>query len=552
MIEHMFESSWIDDLAADEAADELARARDLVLAAEALQFALAAHWADLHAPELVEGTRRSLPGMPRVVRCGPEGCPGIDEYAGAELAALLGRSTASGEQLIRDAVTVRHRHPRLWAGIREGTVRVWLASQVARRCARAELAAGAAREVDEQTTPYVTTLPPQRFLDLVDAKIVEADPEAAQERARARALARFVHAGRTDEDGLRTIVARASAGDVTYLVAVLDRLAGILAAQGDPRPTDVLRADALRILGNPARALALLTEADLEQADPETEPADELYDEALFPGGSAGWMRDAAGLALPGVPGEDDLPERPLSDDDLVQLTAAGATWGGPVGPAPLASSRPQGQPDRALLRALLDALATFDARRLEPLVVLHVHLAEAALGSGHGVARVEQLGPVVLSEVRDWLVQPFSPDRTSPRIQLRPVLDVDAVRPVDRYEWPAATSELAAARTPYEVFPHGTLASRKADDDHVQPFVPPDRGGPPGQTGLANNAKLSRFHHRLKTNGGWTLRHPEPGVYLWRTPHGHWFRVDGAGTHHHGRDPAMDARWLERDEQAA
>ena len=105
--------------------------------------------------------------------------------------------------------------------------------------------------------------------------------------------------------------------------------------------------------------------------------------------------------------------------------------------------------------------------------------------------------------------------------------------------------SDAATVRTPFEMFPYGTLASRKADDDHIDPYLPPDRGGPPGQTRLTNNAKLSRFHHRLKTNGGWVLRHPEPGVYLWRTPHGHWFRLDHAGTHHHGRDPNLDTRWL-------
>ena len=61
----------------------------------------------------------------------------------------------------------------------------------------------------------------------------------------------------------------------------------------------------------------------------------------------------------------------------------------------------------------------------------------------------------------------------------------------------------------------------------------------------MENLAKLGRFHHRLKTNGGWTLRHTEPGVYWWRIPAGHWFRVDQNGTHHHGRDATLDRRWL-------
>ncbi len=559
IIEHMFEPSWIDDLTASEAADELARVRDLVVAAEATQFALAAHWADLHAPDVVEDVCRSLPGMPRLVRSGPEGCPEVGEYAGAELAVLLGRSTASGEQLIRDAVTVRHRHPGLWAGIRAGRVRVWLATQVARRCARAHLPAPEARWVDEQTTPYVTTLPPGRFLDLVEAKIIGADPDAAQERARARALARFVHAGRTDADGLRTIVARASAGDVTYLVAVLDRIARILTAGGDPRPVEVLRADALRIVANPARALALLTSEELDASatgtgsEPAVEPAHELTDQALFPSGTAGWMRDTTGALLPGAPDPSNLPERPVTEEDLEQLTAAGATCAGAVGATAggQVGSPVESHADPAPLRAMLQALARFDARRLEPLVVLHVHLSQSALTGGHGVARVEELGPVVLGEFRDWLMQPYSPDRVCPRVQLRPVLDVDVVRPVDRYEWPAAMSDLTTVRTPYEVFPYGTLSSRKADDDHVQPFVAPDGGGPPGQTRLTNNAKLSRFHHRLKTNGEWALRHPEPGVYLWRTPHGHWFRLDHSGTHHLGRDPDLDTQWLNQPHAA-
>jgi hypothetical protein len=98
--------------------------------------------------------------------------------------------------------------------------------------------------------------------------------------------------------------------------------------------------------------------------------------------------------------------------------------------------------------------------------------------------------------------------------------------------------SRLATLRTPFEAFPYGTLPSRGADDGHAHPYRP---GGPPGQTNPDNLAKLSRFHHRLKTNGGWALRTWTRGEYWWRTPHGHWFRVDATGTHHHGRDPALD-----------
>src|SRR5438128_2217448 len=81
---------------------------------------------------------------------------------GAELAALLGRSTVGGEQLIRDAVIIRHRHPALWAAIKQGSVPVWVATKVGRRCLQAELDHEQAAWVDAETTPYVTTLPPSR------------------------------------------------------------------------------------------------------------------------------------------------------------------------------------------------------------------------------------------------------------------------------------------------------------------------------------------------------------------------------------------------------
>ena len=528
--------------------------RHEVLAAEAKQFALAAHWADLHAGDGLEPGRERLPGTERLVpirggRSGcVDGCPEINEYAGAELAALLGRSTAAGEQLIADAVAVRHRHPLLWSGIRAGKAPVWLAAKVARRCVAAGLDAAQAEWVDSESTPYINTLTPKRFLDLVDARIVEVDPDAAEERARAKALARFVHAGQTDEAGLRTLVARAHAGDVTYVVAVLDRIAVILAERGDHRPLDVLRADALRILGNPARALALLTGAELEEADPELETPGELGREALHPYGNGSDLRDSTGRPLPGM--FHVIADVPLvRDDELTGLPGLEALTAG-ARPAAIGGASPDlsEERDHALLTSLVEALAEFDAAALDPVTVLHVHLSDAALSARRGIARVEELGPVVLGEVRDWLTHPISPDLIRHQVRVRPVLDSQSVVPVERYEWPRPMSELSTCRTPYEAFPFGTLPSRRADDDHLRPYV---KDGPPGQTSLENNAKLSRFHHRLKTNGNWVLRHPEPGTYWWRTPHGHWFLVDTEGTHWHGRDRGLDEQWVQQPQAA-
>ena len=80
-------------------------------------------------------------------------------------------------------------------------------------------------------------------------------------------------------------------------------------------------------------------------------------------------------------------------------------------------------------------------------------------------------------------------------------------------------------------MFPRGTLPARDADADHTVPWVSRARGGPPGQTRLANLGPLARGHHNAKTLGGWQLHQPEPGTYYWRTPTGHWSCVDASGT---------------------
>ena len=533
----MFEWDWIDDLDVNQVADELARVRDLEMTAAAGKFLLAARWADENAPEFVDDLARQLPGMPKAVRVS-EDCPEIDEFAGAELAALLGLTTQAGERLIGDALLVRHRHPRLWERIKDGTVRTWVAAEVARRCAAADLDAVQAAWVDAATTPYVETLPTKRFLDLVEAKIIEADPAAAEERARAEALRRFVRSGAVDEHGMKTLVARAHAGDVTYLVAVLDRIAVILAERGDHTALEVRRTTALRILANPARALALLTEATLEQLDPafETcEGTDEEKAHAEHPSGGLAWACDASGGTVPGSADLIDVDLDTLGIPGLADLlegsTSGGAAGAGPAGVAPEAQ-------DPELLRHVLNALEHFDATRLDPVTVFHVHVTDTTLESGAGPARVEELGAAALAQVRDWLTHPMCPDAIRQQVRVRPVLDADAVRPVDAYEWPTAMSDLATARNPYEVFPYGTRSSSDCEDDHVIPF----RRGRSRQTRLSNNAKLGKRHHRIKTFGGWLLHHPQPGVYLWRTRHGHWLRVDATGTHHLGRDPALNA----------
>jgi len=127
--------------------------------------------------------------------------------------------------------------------------------------------------------------------------------------------------------------------------------------------------------------------------------------------------------------------------------------------------------------------------------------------------------------------------------VSIRPVLDVGTIAPVDRYEMPPLMSEALRIRQPHTVLPYSPTSSRgQVDGDHADRNVPVDQRGPPGQTNLDNMSWLGRKHRRIKTHSRWRLHHPDPDTWWWRTPHGHWLRVDPTGTHHHGRDPDRDA----------
>ncbi len=171
------------------------------------------------------------------------------------------------------------------------------------------------------------------------------------------------------------------------------------------------------------------------------------------------------------------------------------------------------------------------DPDRLRSRAVLHVRMSEEALRSGSGVAVLENhgVGPITVGEAMTLLGHC--------QMSVRPVLDLRDQLPVDAYEVPAAMREAMRLSRPSSVFPWSTTGSRP-DLDHTVPFVPVASGGPPGQTRIDNLGPMTRFAHRVKTHGrGWRHRQPVPGVYLWRTPHGYWFRTDQHGSRSLGRD---------------
>ncbi len=427
--------------------------------AECRLLELAAHWADLHSGPTDPRGRR-IAGE-RVRTPGGDGTPGVLEFAAAELGAQLETTTFAGWELMGDALDLRHRLPRLWAAVRAGQVRVWKARKVAH--ATRHLSLEAAGKVDAAINGLVNALSWSRFDAVLTARIAEADPVGEEARAAAYEAERFVRCGRTTENGLKLVVARAAAGDVIWFLATVTRIAEILAAEGDQDPLDVRRSKAIGILSRPDRALQL------------------LRSHAISP---------ATG------PDSDPDPE----EDGHISLDPA---------------------PD-----VVLDPAAS------RPRVELVVHVAAESLESQGGPVRVEGVGPLVLGQVRRWLAG------ADCALSLRPVIDVraDSV-PVDAYEIPARLRRLCGLRTPASVFPFSAASlpaeGHSLDLDHTVPYVPQDRGGPPGQTRLGNLGPLSRSEHRLKTHSGWRVRQPETGVFVWRSPTGHfWLTTPSAGTY--------------------
>jgi hypothetical protein len=157
----------------------------------------------------------------------------------------------------------------------------------------------------------------------------------------------------------------------------------------------------------------------------------------------------------------------------------------------------------------------------------LHMSLADLALHAGGG-GRVERLGTASMALLRDWL-QRFT------GVTVRPVLDATRTEAVDAHDPPAWMRELVILRDRHCVFPGCPVDARACDLDHLQPFVPLDLGGPPGQTSPANLACLCRRHHRAKTFAGWHYRRlpdretggrPPGTTYEWTSPHLRTYRV--------------------------
>lgn len=491
-----WEVSELDAAGAAAAAETCHRAQ---LAVEAQQLQIAAHWADLHGETGREG-HVAPPGAEPLRVLGGTATPPVGDFAAAELGALWGTTSGAGANLMADALDLRHRLPRLWARVLAGQVRAWKARKVAQ--ATRHLTVDQADQVDAAIEGYVASLPWTRFEAVLEARVMEADPDGAELRARQAEAERFVRAGRSTAHGLKLLVARATAGDVIWFLAMVNRIADILAVEGDLDSIDVRRSKAIGLLAQPARALELLC---AHAGDLPDTPSERVL------------ARDETGAESGTREPQPDEPE-PAFDSDADRDAE----------PNPIPADEH---------RAVALVRPGIDPARLRPQVTVYVHLSAAALAGAGGVARIEDVGPVTLQQVQRFF-------GTDTRIRVQPVLDPAAAGPVDAYEIPAALREAVRLRMPADVFPYGSNLARTMDIDHTIAYQRSEQGGGPGQTRLGNLGPFSRYHHRVKTHSRWRCCQPETGVFVWRSPVGYVYLVDADGTHPLGRGAFAGQVW--------
>jgi hypothetical protein len=547
---------------------------------------VAAAWADAHPADGImhEHTLLAQAGE-RSMRFGGDGTPDIAEFAPAELGAEIGLNPYQAAALIADAVDLAHRLPRIWTRIQKADVPVWQARRVASQTRT--LTADQAGQVDAAVVVSLGQLSGKRLDHLLEAAILRADRDRVEKDTQRAQRSRRVSIGPSSDCGLKDIWARLDAPDAIWFDGSVDALADILAARPDQLPAGVpdrnpqskseWRAVAMAVLarpflaaqiwanhvqpdlftnpellGQPTQQAAAQPAAD-SRVDPEFEHAEQIQPASNDhqPSTAAGPPLDCA-AAADAADAADAAKDNDHSDQQQMptgrqQTGTTGQTHD--PGQTPDSADTITNERDRNLHRLI----KTIDPTKLQPRPVLHVHVSHDALqaelntGPGQddtarrapdhgGIARVENLGPQLLSTIRRWL-------GTGCQIKLQPIIDCSQTRSVDRYDVPPPMWEALLARSPASVFPWSGSLNRRMDADHTVPYRPPP-DGPPGQTQPGNLGPLNRREHRYKTFGGIHVRQPSPGTFIWRTRHQRVIITNPAGTHDLGTGEFADTIW--------
>lgn len=422
------------------------------------------------------------PGIEGVLRFLGEGAYLVPEFAVTELATTLQTNESGARNYLGQALECRDRLPRIWRQVLAGAVPAWKARQIAKLTL--PLNAAAAHFVDLSLHQVAGRIGIVRITRAVEAAVLRYDPELASDRAEKAAERRGVWVGPdcgTVEDGegrsgLTRVDALVDTPDAEAFELAVADVAAALGALGDDDPLPVRRAKAVGILADPQHALDVAAAA---QADPAVDPE--------------------TGAARRRPRRRGPVAGRSLVIDLHLHLTPAGScdpTHGAHAG----TGAGPEHHPSDGV-----------PACPVGPVV------------------RDGDLGPVARAAVERWLTQ-LAPGA---RIRVRPVLDLADDMAVDAHEVPQGIADQVDERDLVCQFPWCGRPARSSstDRDHIEPYLPPEDSGPPGQTSAKRLARLCRYHHRVKTYGGWRYRREPSGALTWVSPHRQVYRVDRRGT---------------------
>ncbi len=251
--------------------------------AEIQDLLLALRWADLHAWDPRRAPEPRHPGGSgpnTLVEVGGEGTPWVQDLCLPELAIARRTHVLSTRAVVADALDLRHRLPLTWRVVLEGDCESWLARRVASLSRR--LSVDRVGVVDRAVARALAGEQPSRVLAIAEAKVIEADPAAHAARVEEQLRRRGVWLSRSDDSGIRSVIARVDAGDAAWVDAVVARVADLLRRRPDLRATwhpdlperptgDELRGVAFGWLAHPAELADLLASQATPDApgDPE-------------------------------------------------------------------------------------------------------------------------------------------------------------------------------------------------------------------------------------------------------------------------------------------
>ncbi|NYG56840.1 hypothetical protein [Nocardioides perillae] len=472
-----------------------------VVDAELMRAACA--WADLHPADALDAATVAGTYGDTALPIAGAYAPSVTEFAVAEFATRLGRSTTSGAAYLGQALVCRHLLPRLWDAVQAHRVDGWRARLVARMVLGKGLTPEAAGWVDRHVTPVAQTIGATTLERLVAEALARFMPDEAElAHAEAREQRRFdVHLDDRPGDDLTGTVDATGCFDLPDGITIHDAVTE--------------EKQRLRALGATAEPGPLSAQALLN----------------LVVRGSDGVSAQAT-LDLVTVDGG-----RAASPGERVETPGTDTAGSG-------------SQPGRS-------------AGRRQRRYLLHLHLSDAVLRTsmsrgrlraGDGaVGRVEETrAPVTATAIRDWLTT-AGIDGVAPQVTVLPVLDLNEAVHTEAYEVPRRLAHQTALTHLTCVFPWCGRAARRCDHDHAVPYNPVDRAGEADAAGEAgeageatigpaggptcscNIAPLCRPHHRLKTHGHaatrWTLTPAGAGAWLWKSPHGAHYLRDHTGT---------------------